>query len=36
MVDNLIAEGYSEVDILKALSLTLYEFVDGFEEIEDE
>lgn len=34
-IEKLIEEGYSEIDIMKALSLTLYEFVDGFEEIEE-
>jgi len=35
-IDKLIQEGYSEVDILKGLSLTLWSFTESFEEIEDE
>jgi hypothetical protein len=35
-IDKLIQEGYSELDVLKALSLTMYEFTDSFEEIGEE
>lgn len=36
IIEKLIEEGYSEVDILKSLAEVLLEFVDGFEEVDVE
>lgn len=34
-IEKLLQEGYSEVNVLKALSCTLWNFTDDFEEVDN-
>ena len=34
-IEKLLLEGFSEISVLKALTSTLWDFTEGFEEIDD-